>query len=59
MTQRTVARLLIAHMLIAWLALALRIDEFPLTWASMDAVQPRPVHGVWSVVYRDRPRLDR
>lgn len=59
MTQRTVARFLTAHALIVWFAVPLRVDEFPLTWAPMYAVQPKPEHGTWSVVLRDRERLDR
>ena len=59
MSRRAVSLLIAAHLAVTWLAFAFRIDEFPLTWAPMYAVQPRPAHGVWSVVYRDRPRLDR
>jgi hypothetical protein len=59
MTRSTVTRLLIAHALIVWLAVPFRVDEFPLTWAPMYAVQPRSQKAVWTVVHKDRARLDR
>jgi hypothetical protein len=59
MTRRAVAILLCLHAAVVWLAVPFRVDEFPLTWAPMYAVQPKPEHGVWSVVLKDRERLDR
>lgn len=58
MKKRTVAILLAAHAVVTWLAVPFRIDEFPLTWAPMYAVQTTNQAGVWSVVLKDRERLD-
>jgi hypothetical protein len=58
-TQRRVAVALGLHTLVVWLAMAFRIDEFPLTWAPMYSVQPQIQHGTWSVVWKDRAYLDR
>jgi hypothetical protein len=54
-----VAALIGLHLLVTWSAFVFRIDEFPLTWAPMYAVQPKPEHGIWTVVRKDRPRLER
>jgi hypothetical protein len=59
LSKRAVVTGIALHALIVWAAVPLRIDEFPLTWAPMYAVQPRFEHGVWSVVHKDRARLDR
>lgn len=59
MTKRGVAWLLAAHAALVWLAVPLRIDEFPLTWAPMYAIQPTEAPGQRSVVLRDLVALDR
>jgi hypothetical protein len=41
---------------VVWLAVPFRIDEFPLTWAPMYAIQPPPDEHEWSVVWKDRAR---
>ena len=58
MKKRTVAILLAAHVGVTWLAVPLRIDEFPLTWAPMYSVQTKNQADVWSVVLKDRERLE-
>ena len=58
MRKRTVAILLAAHVGVTWLAVPLRIDEFPLTWAPMYSVQSKNEAAVWTVVRKDRERLE-
>jgi len=58
MTRRGASALIGAHLLVTWLAFALRIDQFPLTWAPMYAVQPDRDTRVWTVVLTDRARTE-
>jgi hypothetical protein len=59
MKQRTVASALAVHAVVVWLAVPLRIDEFPLTWAPMYAVQESSDEPAWSVTFKDRALLER
>jgi phosphatidylserine/phosphatidylglycerophosphate/cardiolipin synthase-like enzyme len=56
--RETVATLLLVHALVVWLAVPFRIDEFPLTWAPMYAIQPPPDEHESSVVWKDRAPRD-
>ena len=61
MTRQNVIALVLAHALITWAAFALRIDQFPLTWAPMYAAQspsksPSPERRV---VFKDGDFLKR
>lgn len=58
MRRETVATLLLVHALVVWLAVPFRIDEFPLTWAPMYAIQPPPDEHESSVVWKDRAPRD-
>jgi hypothetical protein len=55
-SKRAVAVLLALHAGVTWLAFALRIDEFPLTWAPMYAAQPARDGVRWEVILTDRAR---
>lgn len=56
MTKRGVKALIAAHLVITWLAFALRIDEFPVTWAPMYAAKESRDGPVWTVTLTDRAR---
>ncbi len=56
MTKRGVSILIGAHLLVTWLAFALRIDEFPVTWAPMYAAKESRDGDVWTIPLTDRAR---
>jgi hypothetical protein len=55
-TRRGVSLLLGAHLLVTWLAFALRVDEFPVTWAPMYSVKEARGTEVWTITLTDRAR---
>lgn len=56
MTRRGVTALIAAHLAVTWLAFALRVDEFPVTWAPMYAAKESRDGPVWTVTLTDRAR---
>lgn len=59
MSKRAVAIFLALHTAVSWAAVALRFDEFPLTWAPMYAVRGAPLReATFAQRLLDRDRLE-
>ncbi len=58
MKKRTTAILLAAHAVGTWIAVPLRIDEFPLTWAPMYSLRETSKNQIWKLVLKDLERLE-
>lgn len=56
-TRRAVIAFLTVHALLSWLAVLLRIDQFPLSWAPMYSVYTPSKAANYRVVEKDRKKL--
>ena len=56
MSKRTISIILAVHLAICWVAVAFRIDRFPLTWAPMYSVY-KPKKDVFTVSHKDKKFL--
>jgi len=54
LTRRSVSAILALHLAVAWTAVVLRIDRFPLTWAPMYSIYRPRESSEYRVVEKDR-----
>ena len=59
-SRRTITWILAVHLVLCWVAVILRIDRFPLTWAPMYSVyESRAADSEYKTTHKDRKALEK